>query len=283
MVEPLVSDNFEIWALREGYFYLDGGTMFGIVPKIIWEKKAPADRLNRICLATNFLLIRTPKGNILVETGLGENWPAKFREIYAIDLTPGLKRALKEVGIGPEDINFVINTHLHFDHCGHNTEKRGDDFLPTFPRALYLIQKGEWEAALNPNERDKSSYLEANFLPLMKAGQVELIEGDKEIMPGVKIVLTPGHTAFHQSVLISDGTKEIFFAGDLVPTSAHIGLSYIMSYDLFPTETLKTKKWWLNQAVEKNWIVAYVHDPSCFFSLVKKDKDKFVVVPFEGF
>jgi len=278
MIQHLSFGDFEIWALREGYFYLDGGSMFGVVPKVIWEKKTPADHLNRICLATNSLLIRSDKGNVLIETGLGENWPAKFKEIYAIRLEPGLKKALSLTGLKPEDIDFVINTHLHFDHCGQNTEKEEEKFKPAFPRAIYLIQKGEWEAALNPNERDKSSYLKENFWPLLESSQVELIEGDKEIIPGIKIVLTPGHTAYHQSVLISSGKKKLFFAGDLLPTSAHVGLPYIMSFDLFPLETLKTKKKWLNQAVEEKWIVAYVHDPDCFFSLVGKEKEKFLPV-----
>lgn len=281
MAEYLPFGHLEIWALREGYFYLDGGAMFGVVPRVIWEKKAPPDNLNRICLATNSLLIRTSNTNVLIETGLGQNWPAKFEQIYSIKLDPGLKGALKEVGLEPEDIDFVINTHLHFDHCGHNTEKKNEKFIPAFPRAIYLIQKGEWEAALNPNERDKSSYLAQNFLPLKEAGQLALIEGDREILPGIQIVLTPGHTAYHQSVLISSGSKKLFFAGDLLPTSSHVGLPYIMSYDLFPLETLKTKKRWLNQAVDEHWIVAYVHDPHCFFSLIKKDKDKFAAVPLE--
>lgn len=281
MGQRLFLGDFEIWALREGFFWLDGGSMFGVVPKVIWEKKAAADSLNRICLATNSLLIRSARYNILVETGLGENWPVKFREIYSIKIEPGLKKALKEAGLNPEDIDFVINTHLHFDHCGHNTEKKGEKFVPTFPQATYLIQKGEWEAALNPNERDRSSYLQENFWPLFEAGQVEFLEGDKEIIPGVRIILTPGHTAYHQSVLVSGGGKNLFFAGDLLPTSAHVGLSYIMSFDLFPLETLKTKKRWLNRAVEQNWILAYVHDPQCFFSLIKREKDKFIPLAFE--
>lgn len=281
MGQSLLLGDFEIWALREGYFWLDGGSMFGVVPKVIWEKKTPADSLNRICLATNSLLIRSARYNILVETGLGENWPPKFREIYAIRIEPGLKKALNEVGLKPENIDFVINTHLHFDHCGHNTEKKGEKFVPAFPQAAYLIQKGEWEAALNPNERDQSSYLQENFWPLFEAGQVEFLEGDKEIIPGVKMVLTPGHTAYHQSLLVSGGKKNLFFAGDLLPTSAHVGLPYIMSFDLFPLETLKTKKRWLNQAVEEKWILAYVHDPQCFFSLVQKEKDKFMPLALE--
>jgi len=282
MVERLSVGEFEIWALREGYFYLDGGAMFGVVPKVLWEKKTPADSLNRICLATNSLLIRGRKANILVETGLGEKLSAKFKEVYAVELRPGLKAALREIGCAPEEIDFVINTHLHFDHCGNNTELAGEDLVPAFPRAVYLIQRGEWEAALNPNERDKASYLPENFWPLQEKGRVELINGNKEVLPGVKIILTPGHTAHHQSVLITSGSANVFYTGDLIPTSAHVGLPYIMSYDLFPLETLKTKKEVLSKAVAENWILAYVHDPKVFFSRVKKEKDKFISEPLEN-
>ncbi len=282
MVEHLSVGEFEIWALREGHFYLDGGAMFGVVPKVLWEKKTPADSLNRICLATNSLLIRSSQANILVETGLGEKLPAKFKEVYAVELRPGLKAALAEIGCGPEEIDFVINTHLHFDHCGNNTELAGEDLVPAFPRAVYLIQRGEWEAALNPNERDKASYLPENFWPLQEKGRVELINGNREVLPGVKIILTPGHTAHHQSVLITSGSANVFYAGDLIPTSAHVGLPYIMSYDLFPVETLKTKKEILAKAVAENWVLAYVHDPKSFFSRVKKEKDKFISKPLEN-
>lgn len=273
--ERLAVGKFEIYALREGFFYLDGGAMFGIVPKVLWEKKVPADSLNRICLATNSLLIRSPEANVLVETGLGTKLPPKFFDHYAIELKPGLKEALKEIGILPEDVDFVINTHLHFDHCGSNTEGEGEKIIPAFPRALYFIQKGEWEAALNPNERDRSSYLAENFLPLQS--RVVLVEGDREIIPGLRVVLTPGHTAHHQSVIINEGGKTIFYAGDLIPTAAHVGLPYIMSYDLYPVDTLNTKKKWLDRAAEEGWLIAYVHDPNHFFSRVKKEKDKFFV------
>lgn len=273
--ERLAVGKFEIYALREGFFYLDGGAMFGVVPKVLWEKKVPADSLNRICLATNSLLIRSPEAIVLVETGLGTKLPPKFYDHYAIELKPGLKEALKEIGVLPEDVDLVVNTHLHFDHCGSNTEGEGEKIIPAFPRALYFIQKGEWEAALNPTERDRSSYLAENFLPLQD--RVVLVEGDREIIPGVRVVLTPGHTAHHQSVIISEGGKTIFYAGDLIPTAAHVSLPYIMSYDLYPVDTLNTKRKWLARAAEEGWLIAYVHDPKHFFSRVKKEKDKFFV------
>lgn len=273
--EHLAVGKFEIYALREGFFYLDGGAMFGVVPKVLWEKKVPADSLNRICLATNSLLVRSPEATVLVETGLGTKLPSKFYDHYAIELKPGLKGALREIGVLPEDVDFVINTHLHFDHCGSNTEVEEEKVVPAFPRARYFVQQGEWEAALNPNERDRASYLAENFLPL--AERVVLVKGDVEIIPGVRIVLTPGHTAHHQSVVISDAGKAVFFAGDLIPTAAHVGLPYIMSYDLYPVDTLNTKRKWLELAAEEGWLIAYVHDPKHFFSRVKKEKDKFVV------
>lgn len=269
-------DHFTIHGLRDGFFYLDGGAMFGIVPKTLWEKKCPADQKNRIRLGLNSLLIKTDKALTLVETGIGSEFDAKFYVYYSVERKRGLVSALQKIGIEAEDIDYVVNTHLHFDHCGGNTYKNDKgEFVPTFPNAKYVIQKGEWDFALNPSYREKQSYLSHNILPLKKYGNLQLVDGSVKITEGVEVVLAPGHTARHQCVKVQEEKKILFFLGDMVPTTAHIGLSYIMSYDLFPLDTLKNKERFYNQAIDENWIVAFNHDPLHFFGKILKVNDKF--------
>ena len=276
-IDRISLGKFEIYGLRDGFFFLDGGAMFGVVPKTLWEKKFPADEKNRIKLALNSILIKTAKELILVETGIGGNLDPKFYDYYSVERKPGLVLSLEKLGYQAEDIDLVVNTHLHFDHCGGNTSKneKGED-APTFPKARYIIQKGEWEDALHPSERDKASYLEQNFLPLEKYGLLQLVDGNKEISEGVEVIVVPGHTSRHQCLKVSTGGKVFFFLGDLVPTSAHVGLSYIMSYDLFPQQTLENKREYFEQAIEEDWILAFNHDPEHFFGKVKKVNNKYV-------
>lgn len=279
-IEKLVLGSFEIYGLQDGLFSLDGGAMFGVVPRVIWEKKFPADEKNRIRLSLNCLLIRTEKAVVLVETGIGTKLDQKWSEIYRVVSEPGLIPSLKELGFKAEDVNFVINTHLHFDHCGGNTYRNEKgEIVPAFPKAKYIIQKEEWRYAFNPSERDKASYLSENFLPLEKYGLVYLIEGAKEITEGVEVFLAPGHTSSHQCVKVQSQGKALFFLGDLVPTSAHVGLPYIMSYDLFPLETLKSKKKYYEKAIEEDWIIAFNHDPDHYFGRIKKEGDKYKFQP----
>jgi len=279
-IDRISLGQFELYGLRDGFFFLDGGAMFGVVPKTLWEKKFPADEKNRIKLALNSILIKTAKELILVETGIGGDLDPKFYDYYSVERQPGLVLSLEKLGYQSEDIDFVINTHLHFDHCGGNTCKneKGED-VPTFPKARYIIQKGEWEYALHPSERDKPSYLEQNFLPLEKHGLLQSVDGNKEISEGVEVIVVPGHTSRHQCVKVSSGEKVFFFLGDLVPTSAHVGLSYIMSYDLSPQETLESKKKYFEQAIEGDWILAFNHDPEHFFGKVKKVNNKYTFEP----
>lgn len=275
-IDRISLGKFEIYGLRDGFFFLDGGAMFGVVPKTLWEKKFPADEKNRIKLALNSILIKTAKELILVETGIGGDLDPKFYDYYSVERKPGLVLSLEKLGYQAEDIDLVVNTHLHFDHCGGNTSKneKGED-VPTFPKAKYIIQKGEWEDALHPSERDKASYLEQNFLPLEKHGLLQLVDGNKEISEGVEVIVVPGHTSRHQCLKVSTGGKVFFFLGDLVPTSAHVGLSYIMSYDLFPQQTLENKREYFEQAIEEDWILAFNHDPEHFFGKVKKVNNKY--------
>lgn len=276
----LTLGDFEIFSLRDGFFSLDGGAMFGVVPKTLWQRKYPADRYNRIRLSLNSLLIRTPRALVLIETGIGGKEDVKFSEIYGVEREPGLIPSLTSLGFCPEDIDFVINTHLHFDHCGGNTVRNDKgEVVPAFPRAKYIIQKGEWDSARNPNDREKQSYLGRNFLPLEKFERLELVEGNHMVTEGVEVLFAPGHTAHHQCVKIHSGGETVLFMGDLVPTSAHIGLPYIMSYDLFPLDTLKTKKKLYEQVVAGSWTLALVHDPRWPFGKVGKVREKYEFLP----
>jgi glyoxylase-like metal-dependent hydrolase (beta-lactamase superfamily II) len=272
--------EFEVTGLAEGYFYLDGGAMFGVVPKTLWERKAPADALNRIRLSLNSLLVKTPKALVLIETGIGMKASPKLRDLYEIHLEPGLLPALRELGVRPEDVDFVVNSHLHFDHCGGNTviDERGKT-VPAFPRARYAIQKGEWNDALRPSERSQASYLKENFEAVGRAGQTLFVEGRAVVTDGVEVFLTPGHTRFHQSVRISSMDETLIYLGDLVPMSAHIGLPYIMSYDLYPLETLETKKKVYELAIAGNWTLAFVHDPVRYFGKVTRSGTKYQFQP----
>jgi glyoxylase-like metal-dependent hydrolase (beta-lactamase superfamily II) len=281
-LDKLKLGDFAVFGLRDGFFYLDGGAMFGVVPKILWEKKFPADLKNRIKLALNSLLVKTPEALVLVETGIGSKFNQKFQDIYGIDRRPGLLTSLSERGFRPEDIDFVVNTHLHFDHCGWNTShNREGEIVPTFPRAKYIIQKGEWESALHPNEREKSSYLPENFLPLEKYRALELVDGAHLVAPGVEVLPAPGHTSRHQCVKVQSKGQTLFYLGDLVPTSAHIGLPYVMSYDLYPLDTIETRKKFYEQALAENWILAFVHDPVHYFGRIRKTNGKYEFVPPE--
>lgn len=282
-IDRILLGKFEIQAFRDGFFHLDGGAMFGVVPKVLWEKKCIVDRKNRIRLGMNSMLIDTKKELILVETGMGGEIDPKFIDFYSVERKPGLVPSMQERGYQTEDIGYVINTHLHFDHCGGNTFRNEQgEFVPSFPRAKYIIQKGEWEYALHPSERDKESYSSQNFLPLEKRGCLQLVDGDTEIIQGVEVLLISGHTSRHQCVRIRSEGKVLFYLGDLVPTSAHIGLSYVMSYDLFPLDTIENKKKIFEQAIEEDWILFFTHDPHYFFGKVRKDKNKYRFQAFKG-
>lgn len=279
-IDRIALGHFEIYGLRDGLFCLDGGAMFGVVPKVLWEKKYPPDRFNRIKFALNSILIDTGNARVLVDTGIGADLDLKSAEIFSVRREPGLVPSLQKLGYGADDIDFVINTHLHFDHCGGNTFRNEEgEYEPTFPEAKYIIQKGEWEYAINPCYRDKPSYHTENFLPLEKYGLVQFVEGDKEIVEGVEVIVVSGHTSHHQCVKARSGGKALFFLAELIPTSAHMGLSYIMSYDLFPLETLENKKKFCDQAIEEDWIIAFDHDPEHFFGKVKKVEDKYKFEP----
>jgi len=253
--------DIEVRFLDGGTFRLDGGAMFGVVPKVFWEKKAAADERNRVLMRANSLLVRASGKTIVVETGNGTKWDAKQRGIYAVQDGDPLVDSLARLGVHRRDVDLVINTHLHFDHAGGNTRIEDGRTVPTFPRARYLVQRGELEHAATPTERDRASYLAENFQPVTDAGLWELADGDQEILPGISVARIPGHNADIQTVLLTGGGKTLAFVADLLPTRHHIPLPWIMAYDLYPMQSLETKRAWLPRMVNGNWIVVFGHDP----------------------
>ena len=273
--------DIEILHIHSGNFYLDGGAMFGVVPKPLWEKKSPPDSRNRIRLAANSLLVRTANKNILIETGNGTKWTPKLRDIYAIDEGDALTRNLAAADVSPSQVDLIINTHLHFDHAGGNTKLLDDHAVPSFPNAQYIVQAEEFAHAANPTERDRASYFEDNFLPMQQSGQWKLISGDTEILPGISVVRIPGHNASIQAVKLTGGGRTVFFVADLFPTRHHLPLAWIMAYDLYPLQTLETKRKWMRTIVEDGWIVVFGHDPDVPAATLYERENKVAFEPVD--
>jgi glyoxylase-like metal-dependent hydrolase (beta-lactamase superfamily II) len=250
--------DLEFHVLVDGYVALDGGAMFGVVPKALWEKKIPSDSRNRIRLAMNCLLVHAGGKRILVETGMGAKMSPKLRDIYGVE-GPFLNDRLADHGLDPSEIDIVINTHLHFDHCGGNTHVEKDKVVAAYPNAKYVVQRGEFEHAKHPNERDRVSYMHENYEPLASA-KLALLEADRAIAPGVELIRIPGHTANMQCVKLTGGGKTAFFLADLVPTTAHLPLPWIMGFDLYPMTTLENKKKWIPELIHEGWIALFCHD-----------------------
>jgi glyoxylase-like metal-dependent hydrolase (beta-lactamase superfamily II) len=249
----------KVHVLRESTFWLDGGAMFGVVPRAVWEKRDPPDDRNRVELAANVALIETAGKRVLVETGMGQRWAARDVERYRLQ-DGGLLAALASIGVAAADVDVVVNTHLHFDHAGGNTRVADGRLVPTFPRARYVVQLGEWEDATHPHERNHASYREEDFVPLAEARQLETVQGEVEVAPGVRVVPVGGHTAYHQMVMVEGGGRTLAIPSDLLPTSSHLPLPFIMSYDLFPVGTLEAKRRLLARAVEEDWALLFYHD-----------------------
>ncbi len=253
----------EIYPIETGRFKLDGGAMFGVVPKTIWQRTNPADEKNRIDMAMRSLLISEGDKIILVDTGIGHKYDKKFASIYAIDHeTYTLGKSLRKLGLTEEDITDVILTHLHFDHCGGTTEydKNGKPKI-AFPNAKIHIQKKHLDWALNPNARERASFFKENILPLVESEQTELWEGETEIIPGVSVKTVHGHTESQQLVFIENKGQKYLFAADLFPTYGHVPLPYVMSYDTRPLLTLEERAFWLEKIVREEIILIYQHDP----------------------
>lgn len=275
--------DVEIVRLLDGTFRLDGGAMFGVVPRTLWSKRATPDAENRITLGLNCYLVRTPEATLVLDTGIGPDVDRRHAEFYSVEREPGLIGALAEMGLGPADVDLVVNSHLHFDHCGGNTVRTADGtWAPGFPNARYVVQRGEWEQALHPVDRDKPSYAPARLKALADGDRLSLVEGDAPLAKGVEAVVVAGHTAHHQGVRVTSGGRTFFYLADAVPTAAHIDLPYIMSYDLYPVDTYNAKKALLPRAEAEGWIVAFAHDLRYPFGTLRRAGEKIEFVPMGG-
>jgi glyoxylase-like metal-dependent hydrolase (beta-lactamase superfamily II) len=255
--------DFELTVLSDGFYFLDGGAMFGVVPKTMWEKRVPADEQNRILLGLNTVVVRTGKQTVAIETGIGNKLSEKHRQIFGAQQK--LPSAFAAAGIRPEDVDVVINSHLHFDHCGWNTTRTADGrILPTFPNARYFAHRGEVEHGHLQLERDAVSYISANYDPLIESGQMTLLDlrrGEvREIVPGISVELFPGHTAQLMAVHIESGGSHACYISDLIPTSAHLDITWVMGYDLDPLTCIEERKRFYARAISEQWLVLFTHD-----------------------
>jgi glyoxylase-like metal-dependent hydrolase (beta-lactamase superfamily II) len=262
--------DFELTVVSDGTYFLDGGAFFGVVPKTMWSKKVTPDEQNRLHAGLNSVLVRTGKKNILIETGIGNKLPDKLVQIYTQPAK--LLDNLHGAGVAPEEIDIVINTHLHFDHCGWNTVRNGAKVAPAFPRAKYYAPEGEWQYARHPSERDAISFISDNYDPLVESGQMTLLRGGEEIVPGISVKTFPGHTAHMQAVIVRSGGQTACYISDLIPTSMHINPTWGMAFDLFPLQTIESRKHYYAQAIPERWLTVFTHDDQTPWGYIEKDE-----------
>ena len=273
IVKNLKLGNFDLFFLRDGSFLLDGGGYFGVVPKVIWQKLVFVDELNRVKLNSNPLLVRTPKHNVIIDPGLGNKYSEKQKKIFKIDYEPSIEQSLVEIGMTPNDIDVVIATHLHFDHVGACTKYENGEIVPTFKNAIHYVQKGEWEDATHPNERTKGTYYLENYVPLMDAKLVKLVDGDVEIIPGFSVEVTGGHTKHHQIVFAKSKGKIASYFGGIVSATTHLKIAYTMGFDLYPVDIMKKRQELYQRAINENWLVCLEHDPENRAGYIHKSAD----------
>lgn len=269
--------DIKVHVLSDGAFALDGGAMFGVVPRVVWERTDPADEKNRVTLGLNVALVESGGKRILVDTGMGDKWGEKETRMYRLDRSTTLLGSLRALGLAREDVDVVVNTHLHFDHAGGNTRLVDGKAVPTFPRARYVVQMGEWEDATHPHERSRASYREENFVPLAEARQLDTVQGEVEVAPGVRVVPVGGHTAYHQMVLVQGGGQTLAIPTDLLPTTSHLPLPFVMGYDLFPVGTLEAKRRLLERAAGEGWTLLFYHDPRVSLGRIRREGERYVL------
>jgi len=262
--------DFELTSVSDGLYRLDGGAFFGIIPKTLWSKKVQADENNLVPVGLNSIVVRADEKTILIETGIGNKLSEKMQKIYGQPAK--LPENLAVAGVSAEEIDIVINSHLHFDHCGWNTVQQGGKIVPAFPKATYYAPEGEWLHGHMPLERDAISYISENYDPLVESGKMKLLRGDQEIVPGVSVKVFPGHTETMQAIILESRGKTACYISDLIPTTAHLGLSWGMAFDLFPVQTIESKKKYYARAVPEKWLTMFTHDPRVPWGYVEKDK-----------
>ncbi len=272
--------HLELFLIRDGTFRLDGGAMFGQVPKVLWERSHPADDRNRILLGLNCLLVRTPDETILIDTGLGDMHDEKFAYLYAVDKsTHSLEADLATAGVTPEQVDKVVLSHLHFDHCGGNCRRRDGNVVPTFPNATYHVNRGEFETAKNPDPRSRPSYQPHTWEVLEETGRLAFTEDNDRIAPGVELLATPGHTRHHQSVLVRSEGRTACFLADLAATSTHLKTNYVMGFDLHPLLTMESRERVLRQAAAEGWLLFFEHAPDILAGVLDAEGN---LTPCEG-
>lgn len=267
--------DFKLHIIRESTFKLDGGSLYGVVPKPMWQKETPPDELNRVKLACNLLLIESPHGVVLVETGMGNRWTEKERQRYELETFIDHSKALESVGLSNFGVDAVFFSHLHFDHAGGSILEVDGQLKAAFPRAKHYTQKGEWEQGHSTNPRSRGSYRKDDFVPLMEQGLLVLLEGEAEILPGIKIYVSGGHTSHHQILIFESGGKKGAYFADIVPTKVHLAPPWVMGYDHYPLETCSAKSKWLNLAAEENWLVVFDHETDLPWGYLHKRENKF--------
>lgn len=266
--------DFELISLSDGDFRLDGGAMFGVVPKPLWERRAPCDEKNRIFLSMRPLLVTTPTQRVLIDAGCGDKMSDKEAAIYGFDRARNLDHALAAAGLTAADIDIVIASHLHFDHAGGFTARVDGRIVPRFPNARYKIRRDEYIDATHPHERNRASYFAENYVPLVDAGVVDFIEADGEVLPGISVWRTGGHTMHHQLIKIESGGRTAVFPADLMPTAAHIDEPWIMAYDLYPMDTLAYKRTFVREAIAGEYVIFFEHDPTMAAGIIREEAGK---------
>ena len=277
VVKQMPFGDLQLTTLHDGPFRLDGGAMFGVVPRPLWEPKARPDDRHRIQLAMRPLLVEASWGRMIIDCGAGDKMSARERDIYALDRSRTLDHALAEVGLSSDSIELALASHLHWDHFGGATVREGGVLTPRFPKARCIIRAAEWEDATHPHERNRASYLQDDFVPLKDAGVVTFFEGDETIRPGVRVVRTGGHTGQHQIVFVESAGRTAVFVADLIPTTAHLQDAWVMGYDLFPMETLAFKKRFIREAIDDGYLIFFEHDPHVAAGYIReRDGRRFV-------